>query len=421
MDNTLLVALQDAYKILKDKLDSIYEIFKEFYGENNVDLNIISSVEFANKLAEAELFHLVQEYRIVETHKKLYREYKYTPIKDIRDSTLISLVKESLRSLSNIYYNEYIVRPYILVYWPEVTVTNENNRSTVIQDLYAKILLDWNGKMYYAFGLNRATYTLSQFKYGYLHSHVSAIPKYDFTQFQNPCLGTGPINSTINSLSTTNNSDMWELFCLELDKYVHTESLAGVPYKYLERIGAIDKGFYSLKDLDIVTEHVIFEEEIRRVIRVFTLYFIKQNLLKFNYINGSYSLGMPNMDYIILLSNCFIFWYNKVYPESLLPKYSKTDLENKGIIQKVIITPKAIYYDLSANHTDYKEYIGEYMCTFKGRDIKINIIDDITIKDSLNYSYIVHPDISSAILNVILRTVNYKYGKSSSPQTTYFL
>ena len=67
-----------------------------------------------------------------------------------------------------------------------------------------------------------------------MHSHISSIPFGNFTFFQSPCTGSGPINNTICSLSRDFDANLWRLFCLELSKYVEVESIAGTPYHRLE-------------------------------------------------------------------------------------------------------------------------------------------------------------------------------------------
>lgn len=58
---------------------------------------------------------------------------------------------------------------FILVWFPEVKVTNEYNKSVYIQDLYAKVKIDTEGQLIGKFYLNRATYPLSHMQAGYMH------------------------------------------------------------------------------------------------------------------------------------------------------------------------------------------------------------------------------------------------------------
>lgn len=58
---------------------------------------------------------------------------------------------------------------FILVWFPQVRVTNEYNKSVDIQDLYAKVIINTEGQLIGKFYLNRATYPLSHMRVGYMH------------------------------------------------------------------------------------------------------------------------------------------------------------------------------------------------------------------------------------------------------------
>ena len=88
---------------------------------------------------------------------------------------------------------------YILVHFPQVRVTNEHDRFVDITNLWAKVCICSNGSMRGNFSLNRSSYPLLHFNSGYMHSHVSGIPKDDFTMFQVPCFGSGPVRDTMTS------------------------------------------------------------------------------------------------------------------------------------------------------------------------------------------------------------------------------
>lgn len=144
-------------------------------------------------------------------------------------------------------YNENLIttRPCILVHFPEVRVTNENNRCIDLKDLFAEVTIGYDGTLFGTFKLNKATYDIAQWKSCYIHSHVNSLYYNRVAEFKDPCLGNGPIKSTILRLHSAYNEDDWKLFCLELQKYVQTESLAGGPYIKLENVGKISETKYN--------------------------------------------------------------------------------------------------------------------------------------------------------------------------------
>ena len=125
-----MYTISELQKIIPEKVEGVYQVFKDFFGEDVVDLQ-----------------QLVTPQRIQETAVVLFGQKQ-----EFSDVDLAGM-------LTAIEQNQGY--PFILVYWPSVTVTNENDRSVVIQDLYAKVHLTYNGTIpyeYEGFSLNRATF-----------------------------------------------------------------------------------------------------------------------------------------------------------------------------------------------------------------------------------------------------------------------
>ena len=188
------------YNNLMEKPNMLFDIFKDFYGEEFVDMQGYLSLE---------------QY-ISEVTSNTSEDY---------------ILLSSIPLLSDRFLSIFI-----LVRFPEVRVTNENDKFIDIWELYAKVLFDWKGK-FREFTLNRSEYNLFQLAHNYMHSHISGIPLNNPTTFQHPCLGSGPIRATIANLADNFDELRWQLFCLELSKYVQVESLSGGPYHILENLG----------------------------------------------------------------------------------------------------------------------------------------------------------------------------------------
>lgn len=112
------------YRDFMSKPLEVFEIFKDYFGEERVD--------FQGVLSEDEFIH----------------EMEAAP----------ELDQESV-----------IGNPFILVWFPFVTVTNENNKSVMIQDLYAEVGLDFAGLLRGKPRFNRSTYTYEQWVSDYMH------------------------------------------------------------------------------------------------------------------------------------------------------------------------------------------------------------------------------------------------------------
>ena len=339
-----------------------------------------------------------------------YNTYSSQPLTNLRGEVL-DLVLDQLCSREIVDYigDTRFSSGFILVHFPHVRITNEYNRFVDINHLYAKVGVLHNGSINGYFSLNRAEYTYLHISSGYMHSHVSTIPTSDLTEFQTPCTGTGPINDTISNLSNEFDSDIWRLFCLELSKYVEVESIAGTPYHRLENLGTSNMG--AGEDVFRVVNQLRYDDSIKGIIKEFVPYFIKQGKLKFNYANGSYSIGMSFTEYILVISNEFIDWYNKKYNNKEW-RYTFDTLKRSDVLKEGIIANNKIYYENSRrNVNSCAAYNGQRMCTFKGKDVLINIVDINEVKED-NKSIILNTNIALYILSKILRVINYRYGKA---------
>ena len=364
----------------------VYKVFQDFFVEDSVDLQ--------NLPDDSQILDAFDSFDIEES--------EYEHVYNIPDDRLTPLI----RSLS-------YVKPFILVYWPRVRITNENDKSIIIQDLYAKIELDAKGYIPTedrGFTLNRATYPMEQWVCGYLHSHISNIPKGNLHQFQSPCLGTGPIIQTINSLrahiSEGFDETKWMLFCHELSLYVTVESLEGVPYNHLENVhlngvlssyGKYDENYgRALDHFNSVFSLVELKE--------FILYYLHNGHLAINYQNGIFKAGMSYFDYMIDISNSFIEYFN-------------THFDDKSIAQKCFdyyvlyhsIASNGHFFDpnTSATIPDVSQYVGKKVCTFKGRDITLRIMEPSN--EETQKTTVLNHGLAMYILNNILKIINYRY------------
>lgn len=244
-------------------------------------------------------------------------------------------------------------------------------------------------------------------------SHIPGIPTDNFTEFLNPCTGTGPINGTMETLYHTYDEDIWNMFCLELSKYVTVESLTGIPYRRLESLGTNNMRKSRGAFVTYLSTKYFGDTFDNSKLRWFVKDFIKLRRLKFNYINGSYSIGMSFIEYIILISNEFIKWYNNQFNKGKLTTKFE-ELKRKGVLTECIIHNGRIYYDNDRNNLNkYIQYIGNKVCTFKGKQITLNITDIFELKNE-NKSIILNIQTALYILTVILKVLNYRYGRNKA-------
>lgn len=350
--------------------NKIYEIFCDYFGEDKVDLQVLSE-------------KTIKDFFLEECNKNL---------------------EELLENKNSHLYNFYnLYRTcVILVHFPEVKITNEYDEYVNIKDLWAKVEFDYKGKIKGNFKLSRSTYFLSHVNSDYAHSHCPGVSP--ILEFKDCCLGTGPIKNTIHSLMIGFDEDLLQLFCFELDKYVATESVQGVPYR---RISSIKKVNLSNPISDFVyKKQYNIPAEYRDVINDFVTDFIKSKKIKLNYFNNSYGLGMPFMEYILTISNHFIEWYNNSLGTY---NFDTLCLFSDNILEKVAISNNKIYTKCNSRSSHHLEKQGQTMFTFKGKEVCLNIIDDS--EEDEGQVIILNVNIATAILKSILKTFNYNYGK----------
>ena len=403
--------------IIEDRLEEIYstlmlipnqvlDIFNNFFGEDRVDMQGFTSLQrFKEWINDAAIGELISRYSDV-FNTRSYDEYRTKKLSDLSDEEALLILNNAIANIKEIRFK----KGFILVHFPHVRITNEYDKFVDIDHLYAKVKILTDGTIDNYFALNRAEYSYLHISNGYMHSHVNNIPTWDFTDFQVPCTGSGPINDTISNLSREYDPDIWELFCLELSKYVEVESIEGAPYHRLENIGSHNR-------TEIVDRFTLYNylpshygESAKPMFKDFTSHFIKQGKLKFDYKDGSYSIGMSFADYMLTISNEFIDWYNEKFRNGEYG-YTLTALMNRHILRKYIIANGKLYDDETAgNMESFRRYVGRKICTFKGRDVLLNITDIGNIGD--NSSTVLDIPLALYILAKILKVINYRYGKS---------
>lgn len=409
-------SVHSLYNTIMDKPLQVLGIFNDFFGEDKVDMQgVPSEDELRSWLKVIPISNYIYKDDLNITSSN-WNTYSANSIIELPQNefelALSSLFCET--TIATIVNNKF-KNIFILVHFPHVRVTNEHDRFVDINHLWAKIKIQINGTMDGSFTLNRSEYQAVHFMSDYLHSHISTIPKSDFTRFQSPCTGSGPINSTMSSLYREFDSDLWQLFCLELSKYVTVESLKGVPYNYLEKIG-VDNMSIGASSFTVFKVPGFPFTRNRDKLKKFVKYFVQGNHLKFNYVNGSYSIGMSFIEFIVLISNEFIKWYNEQFNDKK-EVTSFEVLKRSCVVRECIISNGKIYYNNNRYNADnLTSYIGKKVCTFKGKEITLNIVG-ISEVNNENKSIILDPQTALFILTQILKVLNYRYGRKSATHT----
>lgn len=356
------IRLESSYDSLMRKPNKVYEIFCDYFGEDKVDMQGFKTLE----------------------------EYMDDGIEG-----------------SVIHFN-----PFILVYFPTITVRNEHDRSIDIQDVYIKIPINLDGEMENSFYINRATYSIAQFYSGYLHSHCPTLSKTNARHFSSMCLGNGPIKDTMANLRADYDEDLWQLFCSELEDYLQTESLTGGPYEFLEQVKNPKLRSLTNQRFEFYVNSQYTPETlpiIHSLILDFTRFVLKEGGLPLGYVNSIYSLGMSYLDCTIYLSNKFIEWFNREdNPYRSVFTFQQL-LEGAILVQCVIDNGRIYRNTLFELISESHGYEGAEVCVFKGRTIYRHIEE--AAPSEISYSALLNNQIVEDIVAAIIKIVNYRYGR----------
>ena len=385
--------LDQLYRHLCQKIDNTYLVFQNFFGEDYVDLQMKRNPAVIKQ--------------------NIVRELENKGISYTKDTnTQEKLFEVSNWQLASLHNTIAVGRAVIYVWWPTVVVTNEHDKSVVIQDLYAKIEINSDGTIPYecaGFLLNRATYTKTQFLSDYMHSHIQGIPKRDFSNFLRPCLGTGPIRETIASLRNDYDEVTWMLFCQELADYVTVESLHGGPWRRLEEIGSNSTvAFGNNYDFSFASITYFLKVFSKDQLRDFIQYYLQHGHLVLSFRNGRFTCSMPYTDFIVDISNAFIDFYNLYLKSTAVRRQTCFD---RTILRNVEIRNGLIYYvtgRYNNNPANISYYQGQHVLTFKGKDITTTITEEEG-QEQAESVIIVDPPVAMHILGHILKIINYRY------------
>lgn len=365
--------LQSLYQNSFNRINHILELFNAQFGEDKVDMIIPPKYSFTD-------------------FKRWYKEtLKQMPTGNIRLEDF------------------FVGSPFtFLVYWPEVKITNETDKSHIIKDLYAKVEVTIDGKLslYSGFLLNRTTYTEAEWQSDYLHSHIQGIPKDNITRFSKPCLGSGPIKASIENLKREYDEDWFEEFLYELDRYVYVESIAGVPWRKIGNISATNTtSRYAISiDTKIVSRLYDIPSSYNQILKDFTVYLATYYPFLVNYNGTNYTSAFTTIEFWLRISAIFIEWYNTNHDNY---EFTVDDLRTNNVLIPVVVKENNIF---PLRSSSYPAPTGDTVLTFKGQ-VKPLVVTKTVINTQENIQHVLHKDYIGNLYCTLINYINYYYGE----------
>lgn len=276
----------------------------------------------------------------------------------------------------------------IIVWFPTTRVTNEDGNSVDVFDIFIKIPITENGRLKVFPTMARATFTYEQAISGYRHSHCSLGFPNSSDDYGHLCFGTGPINRTMSSLFTECDESLWTLFCGELDLYVKTESLAGVPYIRMSSIGAGSSAIINTR---------LNTTDCPVAIKRFIKWFLRNRDIPFVYSGGVYKPAMTSIEFTLCVSEAAFEYNHHSYGGNNEPFY----------FTNVIVKNGRLYNINRARHILDRT---DLYVTFKGRRIPVTVTGNM--ESEIATVPLVNSETISCVLGCLFKLVNCVYGKS---------
>lgn len=315
----------------------------------------------------------------------------------------------------------------IIVHFPEVTVSNEHGNSVKIQDLFAKVTVDDEGCMVGYFKLRRTSFPLSQVYADYCHSHLCGIvfdwdtPCLGYGPIRNTIesLNETPDHNKWRLFCY----ELDKYVGVESLQGVPYRYLEKISTKESYRLSleynrsCIDIFIENRNSVNIYDVLHSLKTGVRQLstLRDFLAWFLCNNILPFRLLNNYYTIATSFFSFRLLLSNSFIYWVNHVDSSSGALLYK--DLKDTGYLVSVFIENGRVYLDtrehgISMYHGDTKKgflerYQDKEAFPFRGASIHYKFTDDMeTTKRKSPYTLFSLP-FTTFVLHKILSFLNY--------------
>ena len=170
-------------------------------------------------------------------------------IKLLKDklSKYYSLDRLDIKSLGN--YSDEI---RVIIYYPEITITNELGSTHKITDIYMSYDFQVNteGIRLRNILIYRNSFTIGEYAEEYIFSHISAPLGSTSANF---CFGKTVLDKAIDKFYNSIQYNEILSFIFSVEEYLTWESLQGVPYRYIDKIKEFEvKGKYFDIPFDLV-------------------------------------------------------------------------------------------------------------------------------------------------------------------------
>lgn len=319
----------------------------------------------------------------------------------------VDFVRESNEEIYDNNENSYITSVYFVVQYirsyaaaysiilkvDKETVTNETGCSTVIYDLFIRLMFYRQGTIRWGIHYKRSSFTRNQLYSMYIHSHCPSLTLNRPDEWKCVCTGSGPIGGTMSKMSISNYPLEYVYgFIAELRQIIRVESLQGGPYMHLDRISG---PYAKVTDLTLLRGDASSLTHITNYKALIKSY-IKSGRLKLGYINSCFCLGCTFVEWLIDFTQYAQAWGEK--------NSINIPVERVLIKDNTLCTQLDTYW----SENDINRALGKPVITFKGTEYVLKMIDS---DSNTEQRLLIDPMAAAKLIKAILDTLNYRYGK----------
>lgn len=387
---------------------TVYEQAKEYYGEDRVDLQPVFWPQSVHKALDGPWRRLVNDlgltarFRGASSGNDGERAYEWLQRATVFEKFSAVFTEEVLKQ-------SHLPAYAILVKFEDITVSNERDESTTIEEIFAMTHLSYSGhcvdRMFWSRTKASALHYLSGWRHSHLHTTSNAGNNY--SEWRTPCLGTGPITMTINSLESEYNLDLWALYWLELDQCIRVESIEGGPYARISSIRERSLVYETHETyINEIQGSMIYPEKITQLVKRVAA----SGKVKWAWRVNKFVITTPFVEFVSIVSDCYLDMLRESVPSDEAARgLMNTQLHNNELLwahvnerdQLEILRASHIFADSSNDRP--------LPWRFKGEQMKFEVINSAEVQ--ISRICIVPRRVYSTIYQLLNILANTYYGR----------
>lgn len=401
--------VEEAPQFVKD----VYETAVDFFGEDRVDLQKATIREAWNWcLAHCSYETMMGRLGISPNEAPTVSDSGETWSQLLQNENRLAVVESLITPEKVLRLN--LPTYLILIHFHDITVSNEQDESVKIEDIYAAVPVTPLGHYTDSMLWLRTTVTKTHWMSNYRHSHLRSGRGKEWLR---PCLGSGPIRMTIETLISNCDLSFWSLFWLELSKCICVESLLGGPYIYMKDISTDRHVSETYTDFDSFASDT-FKTCFPDLVDEVSLRMLHTNQLQYSFVNGAVRIATSYVDFTVLASNCLLEYFSTL-PEVVANNLADKLMNNGQLIHAQIRTSGEICSYGSIKHyfratgADVELGTTDAGFTFKGEQVPFNIVADPDEREQVFFD-LIGPKLAACLRDNLTTIANYVYARKQS-------